>query len=41
MIEQIHYHAFAMDFLPLETLLTEWSQVKPNDANENLYQLEP
>ena len=41
MIEQVHYHAFAMDFLPLETLLTEWLQVKPNEANENLYQLEP
>jgi peroxiredoxin len=27
-IEQAHYHAFATDFLPLETLLTDWLKIK-------------
>ncbi len=27
-IEQAHYHAFATDFLPLETLLTDWLKIR-------------
>ncbi len=27
-IEQVHYHAFATDFLPLETLLSDWLNLK-------------
>jgi peroxiredoxin len=27
-IEQVHYHAFATDFLPLDTLLTDWLNLK-------------
>jgi peroxiredoxin len=27
-IEQVHYHAFATDFLPLDTLLTDWLKIQ-------------
>jgi peroxiredoxin len=29
-IEQVHYHAFAMDFLPLEDLFGDWLHLQPD-----------